>query len=189
MVIPNGYAQVSHFFGGAASPHGAAVTYGVAREESLAPDLVAQGAHELFDNFWPANADSNWQLLSTLVKFGPNATGPTGEYAATVNGAISGVACPPNVAILIQKQTAFGGRTGRGRMYLPGVASQGVNDNGTIKTAELIDINGRAADFLSAMGDFGYPLALLSATASDPKPITALSCGASVATIRRRLRR
>jgi hypothetical protein len=98
---------------------------------------------------------------------------------------------PNNCASLVRKGTALGGRRGRGRMYIPGIAEANVSNNGTISTTPL-------ATLQTAMNNFQLDivntaeveaLALLHSSAPfTPTAITDLKVQPRIATQRRRMR-
>src|SRR4051794_2910954 len=59
------------------------------------------------------------------------ADNPTHEESVGNSGFSSGETMPANVAVLVQKRGALGGRRNRGRMYLPGVPRSGVDADGS----------------------------------------------------------
>lgn len=103
---------------------------------------------------------------------------------------------PPNVAYLMRKTTTLGGRAGRGRMFLPGIALQGEFEaNGTVSDDKLFDMQTRGNQFFNIMasGNSGaFPdsaLVLLHSGATPaPTTLTGLQAQRKLATQRRRLR-
>lgn len=190
MIIPNGYGQITHRFGGTGYPLGAAITLGFARADAnLSADEVAALAHDALADIWASFWSQDTQLQSTLVKFGPNSTGSSAEFSSAVNGTGSAETMSPNTALLIRKNTAVGGRSGRGRMYMVGLADTSVLDGGDIggsaQTAAQLNCN----TWFTRAATENWPMALLHAAVSDPTPISSLSVQSRAATQRRRLRR
>lgn len=134
-------------------------------------------------------------------------TGNTGNLTFT------GIA--PNVAMLVHKHTGRAGRRGRGRMYVPGITEDRVDQEGDVETASLTAINTELNDFLNLLGDDttggGVIPVLFHDNESDtvvthpsptqrvvtrttgaagplPDDITGFTCDPRVATQRRRLR-
>lgn len=189
MIIPAGFAQVTIFYGGANLPHGAANTWGIDLPSSPDLDLIAGQMFEAWDNVWPANADAGARMERCLVKAGPNETGATGEHSAIVNGSVVSQGLPPNTAILVQKLTGFGGRKGKGRMYLPAPAGTAAAETGLVDSTIVTDLNDRLSTFLDLLALNGTPMVLLHDEELIPTPVTTLKCSVRYATQRRRQRR
>lgn len=188
MIIPLGYSQVTHFFGGTALPEGAAITYGIDHAPAFEPELVAAEVHDIFGTEVVPGISSNARLERTLVKFGPASTGASGEYAENIAGTGNSATAPPNVAMLVRKKTLLGGRTGRGRFYLPGVPEESVQPSGVIDSSTVSAFQLRMTNFLAALETYGAPMVLLHNASSDPTVVTNLVVDTKVATQRRRLR-
>jgi len=106
--------------------------------------------------------------------------------------------CPPQVAVLVKKNTAVGGRRGRGRLYWPSIDEGTVGANGVINTSTVNAYQSSMNGFFNAWGQTGalnsvgmvvlHAASPLSPT-PPPTPITGLAVQALVATQRRRVRR
>lgn len=191
-LIPAGYIQANLRFSGDSSPNGAEVTLGF--DASGYVGDVADMATEI-GNEWIASIrtvmPSTVVLASVLVKAGPNATGPAAEVAVSSAGSGGGASASPNVAILVRKNTAAGGRTGRGRFYHPGPQESEVNPNGTLSGAFVSGMQTEVNDFFGALATAGLDSVLLHSETSPvttPTPITSFTVDSRVATQRRRLR-
>lgn len=189
MRIPDGYAHVAHFFEGTSVPNGAAVTYGIAVGGSWTPAVAAETLHGYFATHLMPNLVNAIAVRSTRVKFGPNATGPFGDYTDVVAGSVVGPQCPPNTAYLIEKHTQLGGRQGAGRFYLPGCAEADVADGGTVNGTRVDAIVADLEAWLNQMETNLHAMVLLHNSSLTPTPVTSLSVDPIVATRRRRLRR
>lgn len=80
---------------------------------------------------WQASTDDGIQLLPGRMQVG-NA-GPPIVVVSTLNsvtGVRSGAAVSPQVATIVTKRTAFGGRAFRGRCYFPGLLQATEADQG-----------------------------------------------------------
>ena len=194
MAIPPGYAQANFIFTGAALPTGAECTLGfdisggsptpTAMANSLATDWAAADIEMSYVN--------DVTLSSIMVKFGPDTVGPSAVVATNIPGTGVDDPCPPNVTLLIRKNTALGGRAGRGRLYLPGVPEGSVSQAGVVDAATVTDTTTRFNNFLTAcIADGNIPVLLhgLSGPILVPTEITSFACQAIAATQRRRLRR
>jgi hypothetical protein len=208
-VIPVGFAQVTHIFDGANLPNGGAIVYGIQNDASLDATAVAAICGDLFHDTLLTQLTADVSLVRTDVKLGPNETGTIGSSTAGAGaGSQSNNSMGPNTAILVTKSSAIGGRRGRGRMFLPGVDSDSVDDTGNLLTAFLSDTQDQADLFLEGLNsndvgmhllhDFAYtwvindngqPRRVPSSTPPPfPNVVTALTVQSLVATQRRRLR-
>jgi len=189
MIIPSGYAQVNFMWTGANVPTGAECAFGVgaggATAEEIAQDVADTiGAVDLFDRI------SNQVTLTTVkAKLGPNSTGPVAELSVAVPGDAGGSCSPPQVAWLVRKSTALGGRRGRGRLFFPGVPEGSVDQAGVLDTTVSNAFQGLLDDWLSALAVSGHSMVVLHADNTAPTVVTSLALQAKVATQRRRLRR
>ncbi len=193
MLIPIDFGQANMIFTGQAAPTGAEVTVGFSH------DLFAGTASEAavqFKNKWVlriiGNQASSITLARVDVKFGPNDLGPQGSAPAGVNGGDTNSADPPNIALLVKKSTGVGGRSGRGRMFVPGMTSTLFDSSGNVAADRISTLDLAFENFRTDMATLGLPLHLLHGPASPvsvPYPIVNLSIDARGATQRRRLRR
>jgi len=192
MIIPSGYAQVNWIFTGNSAPRGAEVTMGI---DLASFSGTTQDGADLASAAWAATvlADqtSSVTLSRTRFKRGPNVSGAFAEKATTSAGGIGSSAMPPQVSLLITKVTATGGRSGRGRSFMPGVTEVDIGPNGELGTAYLADVQDKWDDLKTALeaADL-FPVLLHADNTGDvtPHPITGFQVQALVATQRRRLR-
>jgi hypothetical protein len=192
MEIPTGWAQVNLVFGGPGAPRGAQVVYGaqlVGGGALTTPQDYADFARTAWETDIHPGLMSGLIFVEARVKFGPNATGLDATATSNTAGglAVSGEA--PQVAVLIRKITAQGGRQGKGRMFLPGIpetsVSGGVVEQGTIN---VLDAN--FADWLAAHSLANFPVALLHQEAGiSPFIVTEMFTQNIIATQRRRIRK
>lgn len=191
MFIPNGFAQANFRYVGPGVPFGAEWTIGIDVDQyagtpsTLAGELAADYIAQSFQSIMAVGVD----LSSVLVKYGPNATGATAEAFATEAGTVASGASP-NVAYLVSKLTAQGGRRGRGRLYLPGVTEAGINNSGTVLAATVTNIQTAfTAMHALAIADSRPYVLLHSSTEHFPDLITSFVAQSIGATQRRRMRR
>lgn len=191
-LIPSGFAQINWKFTGTSCPNGAEVTLGVdissyaGTPAAAAGDAIAAWTASI-DAITPATVT----LASVLVKFGPNATGPSAEVTSGNAGSGGGASTSPNVCWLVHKNTALGGRAGRGRMYWPGVQESEVDPSGALTTAFQTGAQTAMNTFLSSLAtDLLIPVVLHGAASplSAPTTITSFTVDGRAATQRRRLR-
>lgn len=193
MLIPTGYMQANYRFTGTALPHGAEFTLGHFKGTTEDDPAVVAGvlylaAAQTLSRLWSADV----VFSSVLCKFGPNATGAQGEASGVTAGSATGNADSPNTALLVRKNTTAGGRTGRGRMYVPGLNQSDVGPAGNIVSASRALFQDDVDDFHARLITDGYPPFLLHAPDSpvaSPTEIVSFSVDATAATQRRRLRR
>lgn len=187
MRIPVGYAQVTHNFIGGAVPQGAVVTYGIAWP-GVTPLTDITIVHGLFTaNFLPL-LNNSVTCDKTIIKGGPVSTGPTYEHTDPEEGGQSGEPEPPQVAYLMKKRTALGGRLNRGRFYLPGVQTSHVDLDGSVDGGQLGNLTAAALVLLLGLADADMNMVVLHGGSSTPTVVTQLLADPFVATQRRRLR-
>lgn len=196
LVIPSGYAQVTHFFEGEAAPTGAAVTYGINLSGDTADQQMAQDLHNLFSSNVVVFLTNDVSLVRTRLKAGPVTTGPVFEHQGVSTGNLDVNSTPPQVAALVTKRTARGGRRGRGRFYLPGLPENDVSNSGVFSGVAVTNLQGGLDDLLTGLAGVGFltPMVVLhnsegETVPGDPDEVTALVLSTQVATQRRRLRR
>lgn len=189
MTIPIGFAQVSVNFGGLACPSGATTTFGVFHDGNGTPSGLANIVKATWEADMLIPFATTLTLDSIAVKYGPDETGPSAEVSSGAVGVDSGVAVAPNTSVLVSKITGLGGRKGRGRMYLPGISENAVDEGGNLSTAKINSIQTELDEFLLGMSNASRPVYLLHADATAPTLVTSLECQSLVATQRRRLRR
>jgi hypothetical protein len=129
-------------------------------------------------------------LQRTIVKFGPSETGPSGEFVDTRTGSITGDGSSAAVAALCRKITELGGRKGRGRWYLPGMAEANVTSGGALNATYLGNLNTDLEVFRAFIdGTVDAAMVLLHNDLTTPTLVTELVAQGTVATQRRRQRR
>lgn len=192
-VIPSGYCQANYIWGGTSAPSGAECTLGFdVSGWAGTPDELAESIADQWTVDCRSNTVTTVTLVRVDVKFGPVATGPSGTFSINSAGLWSTAAAGPNTSYLLHKNTAFGGRAGKGRMYLPGVAESAVNVSGVIDSGVASSITADWSDTLLALGIQGAEAVVLhgdNSPITTPTPITSVAIDATSATQRRRLRR
>lgn len=194
MQIPLGYAQANLIFSGAAAPTGAQVTLGLdVTGFAPGPSDAAEAVHNAYTTALIQNLQVESIALDTVtVKYGPNATGPSGEFSDPTPGAETDDGVPPNTSMLVQKVTAFGGRAGRGRLFLPGLPETRLEDTGVFTALWVSSAQTAFDSFLTELDTANLPPVLLhdeGSPISTPTPITSFQPVALAATQRQRLRR
>ena len=193
MIIPDDYAQANIRFTGIALPYGAEITLGFSIN-AFAGD-PADLAASIITNIGASDLQSlvatGTSISSILVKYGPNETGPMAEVVASIacNGGVGGES--PAAAALVKKNTAHGGRRGRGRFYLPDVPSSAFGVGGLCSGAYQASANDIVNDFLDKMTTDGLGMVVLHGpdhATETPYLVTSLFFDPRIATQRRRNR-
>jgi len=194
MIIPEGFAQANIKYAGAALPTGAEITLGLDTRTYAGTALAL--ATEVLTQFQSTairlNTSTEVTISSCVIKFGPNEVGATAEYSNPLAGTGGTASSSPNTAWLVQKTSAFGGRTGRGRMYIPGIAETLHNGAGVITPANRTSMQNAMETLRANLVAFGASPVVLHGSATvvvPPRLIVAFNVDAKVATQRRRLRR
>lgn len=189
-----GFADCSLRFNLAGYNRPAYVTFGVNPTATdpavIASDLV---------NAWTATGsmnsklDNNVTMTEAMVRLGTDGSEDlVGSAINTTVGGLSASSPPPNVAVLVYKRTARGGRRGRGRMYFPWFTSTGdLTDDGTIGPTKVTALAVSIGVWKTELSTRGCPLVLLHSPGKTsmgaPDPVTSLVVSNVVATQRRRL--
>ena len=192
MYIPANYGQINHYFAGTAFPRGAQITYGLEVVGASTPAQVALEAHDLFKSAWQAAMPVTMSCTGTRCKLGPTETGPFADAGVAYAGTYNTPADSPQVAILLKKSTARGGRQGAGRMLLPIVPEASTLSGGQVDPAQVVALQTIASAWLSAVagGTYtGFMVLLHNNPATTPDTVTSLSVQSTLATQRRRLRK
>lgn len=191
-IIPAGYAQVNLQFTGPSAPTGAEMTFGFDVNVAFPPASYAESVADKYVEHILPHITDGLTLTGALCKFGPNDTGPSAEFGVVESGTSATPSVPPNVALLIRKATAAGGRAGRGRAYQPGIAEGNVDASGVVDPADLAVYQTDWDAFHAALvADGIIPVVLHGAGSpiSIPSEVTSFNVAGVVATQRRRLRR
>lgn len=198
MIIPPGFLSASYELQLTGFSRSAFITMGhenntgandpVAIAEALL-DVMITGTS--FDN----GLDSNVVMRSCTVRLGQDGGEPiVGVGTGSTPGSLSSASPPANVAVLVHKRTAAGGRRNRGRLFLPWyVIETNVQEDGTIDSGTVSGMNGFMAGWRNEMITANLPPVLLHSVgqtiAPAPTPITSLTVDNLVSTQRRRLGR
>lgn len=146
--------------------------------------------------------DTNVKLTTATLKVGSDGgDGPLVEFTYNEPGGRSGSAAPANLATLVRKVTASGGRRGRGRFYWPALVMDGEVDELGLLSSTLVDdlqgaFNLAHASLMSGLGGSPIPTPPVVLHDSEgagiepvPTPITSFSVQQLAGTQRRRMRR
>lgn len=197
LVIPSGYALAAWQFTSANGTAPFVTTCGVSVPSSVPADLV-DVANSLFTEYanelLPA---THTQMTLERVSLQVDTAGGLASYDSDLSsegGGDSSAPMPYAAAIIMRKITAVGGRAGRGRMFLPGTASENVVDqNGIVDSVQRAALN-TAMENLWDQHAVTIPTSnpvLLHDEASPvtaPSTITSFQCSTLVGWIRDRIR-
>lgn len=193
MLIPEGFAQANFIFNGADLPLGGQITMGFILDPGgPSPSALATELGAAWGATMRPLQTTTVGLDSVLVKFGPNATGPSALVATPFAGTATGAADSPNIAWLVHKNTAFGGRSGRGRFYVPGTPASALTGAGQVVGASFtITQTAITAFYNRLITDGNIPVVLHAegAPITEPTVISSFTLDGTAATQRRRLRR
>lgn len=193
MIIPAGYAQANLRWTNADNEHDPECTFG------LNIDLYGGSASQLAEDISDLYGTSNFEgvqaadmtLVEVSVKFGPNATGPSGLFATSQPGVVTQDSVPSNTAVIVRKNTDDGGRAGRGRFYFPGVPEDSVDGGGNLDGTYRTDFQGIVEVFLAGLAGLLVPMVVLHAAGSPlttPSLVTSLTVLQRCGTQRDRMR-
>ena len=192
MIIPVDYSQVNLKWTGNGLPLGAQTTFGVSNDADRPPSDIAQQALNAWDDCGVMdNLSVQVAVTSCLVKNGPNVIGPAAEVSATVPGTSGSEPLPPNVSLLVAKNTIAGGRMGKGRLFVPGLPEGSTPGGGLVAATPLAELQGKMNALLTNLRDADIPMVLLHSKEGVidlPLLVTSLTVQSRMATQRRRLR-
>lgn len=201
LVIPTGYAQASVEMRAAGDPDPWYCTFGL--------DISAVGGdlEAVADSFMAAWYNAFGQelqdnVVNTAVNLVVGQDGPDNLiYRKAYNnpGLSDAPKLPQNCALLVTKNSGLGGRTNRGRFYVPSILSDTTVTNTGVIDAGLVTVYDTIANtFLGVLETGGIdpeavaiPMVILhnqDSPAAIPTPVTSLSCSGVISTQRRRLR-
>lgn len=194
-IIPPGFAHFIMPITRSGDPDPYAVTW--ACEANLAAAAGIQQYCDLvqsnFIGTWETSFPNDCTLGPLTMRLGQDGPDPLVVIASgTDTGTNTADFLPQNIALLIQKRSILGGRRNRGRMFMPVLTEDGVNEVGQLTPTQQASYQGIAADWLEAYNGedgLGEMVILHTAAPSDPTPVAALVVSGTAATQRRRLRR
>lgn len=191
MHLPTGYAEITINFGalGGGSDRSIVLGANAAAFGGSAADMAALVVDAYNDHLVDYVA-AGWEAEEIRVKYGPRDSGEEAVVSSGIGtGTWSGSMMPPQVALLINKQTPLGGRKHKGRIYWPFCTEAYADDTGDIGSTQAANVTDKFEDFRTQLNGVNVDLVLLHAHPDDePNLITALTCQTKIATQRRRLR-
>lgn len=195
VIIPLGYGQANVRWSLVGGSGVAVSTFGVDVDITVAASTNAAAIDTLIkaaNNPCSASQFSSGWVYNDITLTQMGTTGPeVGVATSNLTGSGSLSTCPLNTAFLLRKNTARGGRKGKGRSYLPPIwiSENNVDSAGVIAGTNLTAANVLWANFLTALVGASKPAVLLHSDGSAPDAITSWFIESVVATQRRRLRR
>lgn len=189
--IPDGFGQATlemDFVTGPSNPMACVIGYENASAQSPLTNAGIIRDEFVSNVLADTNTSNNVALLRVNVIQNPG--GQTASSASNAVGANSDSTCPPQVAYLIRKSSATGGRTGRGRLYMPGVLFASITEGGSVQSGAITSLSDSFNEWNANLTSNSIPMVILHALGSvlPPVEVTGLQCDAIVATQRRRLR-
>lgn len=192
--IPAGHALLKFRIRLGGDPEMMICTLGVETTAASAADRVAV-ANSAMDS-WGDNIlplQSNFYALNGVDAVFGSASGdiPVSSTDAERFGGNADGAIPQNTAILVKKVTGLGGRRNRGRMYIPGLTQEDVDNAGMLASARLAAWGTAVNNFLLGIESGSFmDRAVVFHSSGDLTPaiVEDLVVDARVATQRRRLR-
>lgn len=194
LIVPPGFGLCAFTFTGAVGTQPYVTTLGVEWDAGTgtAVDAANNAMSAYGSNF---ASETNGSLTLDRVSFYIGDDGPSGSVdsdlppiAMTRTGSYPPTAC----SAIARKVTAFPGRRGRGRMFLPGVLSENeIDTDGTVLAARRTSLTTALNEFASDLvtGTNITALVLLHSSApADPTPITGFAVSDLVGWIRGRIR-
>lgn len=128
---------------------------------------VAQSAvnafYTAFTAVYASSIDTDVTILPPSIKLGDGSTTPYEAVSTNtvINGGDAALKMPPNVALLIRKNSGLGGRKNHGRTYVPFILQQaGVNENGTLAAGIVSGFDAINATFLGDLTTAGIPMVI-----------------------------
>lgn len=186
IVIPAGYTQCNVKMNLAGSAQVAECTFGT--------NMLTSGELTDVADAWAEHVmllvNNQWKYVEFVAR---EAAGAIFTKTYNVNGSSTTDPNPPNVSILVRKNTVIPGRPNKGRLYIPSPPDNKVDAIGNLDTTFVSDAQGIMDGFLAAVEAAGTTppgqMVILHSNAGLPATtVTGLSVQPMVATQRRRLR-
>lgn len=151
-------------------------------------DVLAAMSAGIFNDLYLADTASRLRTEFTLM----TSTGPLIATNTTAHIGVYSVSTPPpQVAVIVKKNTGLGGRRNRGRMYMPNVwfmPESAVDNNGGIGSTHLGNYQDHVDEFFDGLTAASLIPVLCHSDGVGATALTNLSVESLVATQRRRLR-
>ena len=196
MPTPPGVADVSVGYIQTGMSRAAFITFGVDPTDTN-PAVINASVFNAVTAAGSLNSqmDATATLSRIRVSLGTDGQGDiVSDIAYTTAGGRTLTSSPPNVALLVHKRTAAGGRRGRGRLFIPFcLATADISESGIVQTSQVTTLQTAMNAFLTALTTQTVPMVLLHQTGltpiGAPTAVTSLTVDKLVSTQRRRLGR
>lgn len=195
LVIPTGFMQLVYSWNLTGDPEPMVCTMGYDVSAGTGDmNAFLDARRTAYTTAWGAAGRLNVYALAKLTAYvGMGGTSPV-VYEKTYAevGTMVGHPPPSNCAVLVRKNTALGGRRGRGRMYLPPfmLAEGSVDPNGNLDSAFVTgNTQNCTTAFVTNMNPVLFHNSDGVTPAPAPTPITSVAVQSKIATQRRRMRR
>lgn len=182
-IIPPGFVEISIPLKNAALTRSAYVVFGCAETEGDPDPVVIAGAvQNIFATTLGAGIDNQVTIGPTRAAIGQDGGDPIVGFATgTAVGGSNIESLPPANAVVYRKNTATGGRRGRGFMYIPWqITRASVSEGGNIEASAVTSRTTAANNFLTALNGANLPMVLLHSpgvsAVPDPTPVTTMVC-------------
>lgn len=197
MILEPWIGEYSCAFKNANVPRPAYVTFGIDfRTKSSDPQGALTTLHSAFTTAVRAVLDADVTMGPGVVRLGQPTPDPPLLLTSAVfsAGTMAQNSLPANVAVLVTKITAKGGRRNRGRLYFPWLlTSTPVNEAGIISSSSVTVIQTALNGFMTGLGTNSTPMvinhSLGKSAVPSATPVTALIVSNLIGTQRRRLGR
>lgn len=192
LTIPPGFAQVAYEWTLSGDPEPMIVTLGADVSEFNGNFVNAAATYRdrFTSAFTSAGMSNEWTFRGVVMRVGQDVGPPViVESRSSLNGSNAATHLPNNCTALVRKQTNRGGRTGRGRMFLPAwcLPEAQVDGRGMLHEDLLTALQANVDQWLE-----GLQTVLLHNDAApggvQPSPITNFIVDSQIATQRRRMR-
>ena len=191
-ILP-GYGLIRHHMTTGEGDGHAYILYGVALVTTPTAVHVATATHTHFGTDIINNLVSNAvQLIDTEATINNGGVLSQATFVSTYTGGEGATSVPPQVALLVRKQSVGLGKHNRGRIYVPGLPASFLNtDQTTIKPADLTAMQTDFTQWLTDIQGDAYTsqMVILHRNASTPTVVVQLVVEAQIATQRRRNRK
>jgi hypothetical protein len=196
MFIGTGYGEVTLRWRAVTTTRDSTVVIGFKNNPSDNPSVIAASLNSLMTatgaigNAAKFSSTYAWRGVRVVVERG---SGPEiADVTANTIGTLVADPVPPNSAFLVRKNTLFGGRHGRGRMFLPPIfaAETAVDSVGALSGATITALQTQMTAMVGTFAGANYNMYLLhNVSEIPPYAVDTLIVQPVVATQRRRLRR
>lgn len=189
-VIPDGFGQATlnfDFITGPSNPM--AMVFGYINDGAQAPSVNANFIRDSYIQHVMGSIVISNNVAFFGVDVLQNPGGQSGSATANFVGSEGNQSLPPQVAILVKKLTAQGGKKGRGRFYQPGITVVNVSEGGVLGAPAIANLNTAFTNWNTDLGSVSIEMYILHSEAlTPPFAVTGFAVDPVVATQRRRIR-